>query len=137
MATKREQIMVAMEAALATVTGVTAVYRSRADKFSGADSPALNLMPDNEDPAENNTGQIDATLAAEVQVFVRGVKPDSLADPYVQQVHAKLMTDPTLGGLAIDVSEAGTSWDFDETDRTALLVRMRYRVWYRHNRSSL
>lgn len=137
--TKREQIMQALKARLAAISGlgITRVDRSRADKYSGTEAPALNLMPDSEDPAENTIGQIDARLAVEVQVYQRGVEADRLADPIVEAVHAALMGEPTLGGLAIDMSEAGTSWDFDETDRTALLVRMRFVVWHRHNRTAL
>lgn len=131
--------MQALKARLAAISGlgITRVDRSRADKYSGAEAPALNLLPDSEDPAENTIGQIDARLAVEVQVYHRGIEPDRLADPIVEAVHAALMAEPTLGGLAIDMFENGTSWDFDETDRTALLVRMRFVVWHRHDRTSL
>lgn len=138
MATKREQILQAIKAKLAAqVTGVTGVYRSRADKFAGTEAPALNLMPDQEQPEENALAFIDARTDIEVQVFHRGNEPDSLADPFVQAVHTAMMSDPTLAGLAIDMTEGATSWDFDETDRTSLLVRMRFTVWYRHTRTSL
>lgn len=138
MATKREQIMQALKALLvANVTGVTGVYRSRADKFAGTEAPAINLVPDQEQPDEIALSQVDAKLNIEVQVFHRGDEPDRLADAYVQAVHSTLMTNTTVSGLAIDVSESDTSWDFDETDRTALLVRMRFTVWYRHPRTAL
>lgn len=139
MATRREQILQAVKARLDALggLGITGVHRSRADKFSGSEAPALNLLPDSEDPSENSLGFTDARLQVEVQVYHRGVEPDRLADPIVEAVHAAIMGQPTLGGLAIDISEAGTSWDFDETDRTALLVRMRFTIWHRHNRTSL
>lgn len=140
MATKREQIMQAVMAALSGTTGVgSRIYRSRADKFSASEAPALNVLPDNEDPAEYTTGKVDAKLAIEVQVYHRSssTPPDQLADPVVEDVHARMMADSTLGGLAIDISENGTSWDFDESDRTQLLVRMRFVIWHRHNRNSL
>ena len=139
MATKREQILQYLKGT--TLAGTAAVgsriYRSRADKFMPEEAPALNLLADNEDPNENTIGQVDAQLHIEVQVYHRGTEPDRLADPVVEDVHAKVMADPRLGGLAIDIQENGTSWDFDEADRTALLVRMRFTVWYRHNRNSL
>lgn len=137
MSTKREQIMQAVKALLAAVPGVTGVHRSRADKFAGTEAPAINLMPDNEDPSESNYGQVDARLAVEVQVYHRGAEADRLADPIVEAVHAAMMTDTTLAGLSIDITEAGTSWDFDESDRTSLLVRMRYVIWHRHARTTL
>lgn len=138
MATKREQILAALKALLvANVTGVTGVYRSRADKFSGTEAPALNLVPDQEQPQENAIGLMDARLDFEVQVFQRGDEADRLADPYVEAVHSALMSSQTIGGLAIDITDGATSWDFDETDRASLMVRMRFTAWYRRARTSL
>jgi len=139
MATRREQIMQAVKARLGALggLGITGVHRSRADKFAGSEAPALNLLPDYEDPSENSLGFTDARLQVEVQVYHRGTEPDRLADPIVEAVHAAMLGDPTIGGLAIDTAEGGTSWDFDEADRTALLVRMRFTIWHRHNRGTL
>lgn len=139
MASKREQIMQRLKTTtLAGTAGVGArIYRSRADKFMPEEAPALNLLADHEEPNENTIGKVDAKLHIEVQVYHRGNEADRLADPVVEDVHAKLMADTLLGGLAVDVTEDGTSWDFDEADKTALLVRMRYIVWYRHDRNTL
>lgn len=139
MATIREQCMQALKARLAAISGLglTGVHRSRMDKFAATESPALNLLPDNEDPSETTLGQVDARLAVEVQVYQRGAEPDRLADPIVQAVHAALLGEPTIGGLALDITENGTTWDFDATDSTALMVRMRFVVWHRHNRTTL
>lgn len=139
MATKREQIMQYLKGtALAGTVGVSSrIYRSRADKFMPEEAPALNIFADTEDPTENTIGKVDAKLRVEVQVYHRGNEADRLADPVVEDVHAKLMADPRLGGLSVDIAEDGTTWDFDEADKTALIVRMRYIVWYRHDRNSL
>jgi hypothetical protein len=48
-----------------------------------------------------------------------------------------LLADPTLGGLAVDLSEGATDWDFDQADQTSVMVNMRFVVWYRHARNSL
>lgn len=138
MSTIRENILARLKSTtLVAIPGVTKVYRSRADKFGLSDAPALNVLADNEQPSENTIGKVDADLHVEVQVYHRGTEPDRLADPVVAAVHAAMMADTTLGGLAFDVTEDGTSWDFDEADGTALIVRMRYIVRYRHNRNSL
>lgn len=139
MATRREQILQAVKTRLAALSGlgITGVHRSRADKFAGSEAPALNLMPDSEDPSEVSQGFTDARLQVEVQVYHRGTEADRLADPIVEAVHAAMLGEPTIGGLAIDVTEAGTSWDFEEADRTALLVRMRFVIWHRHYRETL
>ena len=139
MSTIRESILARLKGTtLAGTTSVGArVFRSRADKFTPEEAPALNVRADSETPTENAIGKVDADLRVEVQVYQRGTEPDRLADPIVEDVHARMMSDTTLGGLAFDITEEGTSWDIDEADRTALLVRMRYVIRYRHNRNSL
>lgn len=140
MATIREQIMQYLKGTtlIGTAGAGSRVFRSRADKFTPDESPAINLVPDNEQPNEDTIGKVNAMLHVEVQVYVRAAsEADSVADAVIESVHSKIMADPQLGGLAFDISEDGTSWDFDEADRTALIVRMRYVVQYRHNRNNL
>jgi len=139
MASIRESILAYIKGAtLAGTAGVgTKIYRSRADSFTPDEAPALNVLIDNEQPNEDTIGKVNADMHIEVQVYHRGSEPDRLADPIVLDVHARMMADTTLGGIAFDVTEDGTSWDFNEADKTALVVRMRYIVRYRHNRNSL
>lgn len=138
MSTKREQIIVAIMAALAGTTGVDArIFRSREEALTREEAPALVVMPDGEDPAEEVSGFVEKKLTIVVGVYVRGDVPDQLADPVVESVHAKIMAATTLGGLAIDISEGGTSWEMQEADQTAGFVNMRFVVWYRHQRATL
>lgn len=99
--------------------------------------PALIVTPDGEDPGEDVSGITEKRLTVLVSVYVRGAVPDQLADGIVESVHSKLMAEPTLGGLAMDISEGGTNWDMDEADQTAAIVSMRFVVWYRHARANL
>lgn len=138
MTTKREQIMQAIVATLGTATDVAGnVYRSREEALTRADVPALIVTADGEEPLQDVSGFMEKQLTVAVGVFVRGDVPDTLADPIVESVHALLMGEPTLGGLALDMSEGGTTWDMDEADQTALIVNMRFVVWYRHARANL
>ena len=138
MTTRREQIMQAMASTLGAVTDVGGnVYRSLESALTRADVPALIVTADGEEPLQEVSGFMEKRLTVVVGVFVRGDVPDTLADPVVESVHALLMADPTLGGLAIDMSEGGTTWDMDEADQTALIVNMRFVVWYRHARANL
>lgn len=137
--TKREQIIAAAVSALAGTTGVgSRIFRSRQDALDADESPSLVVTPDSEEPTELTNGYVEARLLFSVEVYARAVSaPDSTADATVQSAHAKLMADPTLGGLAIDLAEAGTEWDFDQADQTAVMVRMRFSAWYRHQRNAL
>ena len=138
MSTKRETIMAALVAELAGTVGVgSRIYRSRTEALAGDESPALVVMPIQEAGNENAIGSIDAQLTVQVAVYQRGATPDSLADPTVESAFGKIMGSPTLGGLAVDISEAGTTWEFDDGNDEAAWIGMNFVIWYRHNRTTL
>jgi hypothetical protein len=134
---KRETILQALVALLAGIPGCTGVYRSREDAMSRDESPAIVVRPENERPAENALGLIDATLTVAVEVYARGDAPDSVADPVVEQAFARIMGSPTLGGLAVDTTEGPTDFDADGADVTAGITTMRFEVWHRRPRTAL
>lgn len=137
MSTKREQIMQAVMTRLATVPGVTSVERTREDAMAREESPAIAARWTDELVVREAVPYTDKALDIEVYVYARGTPPDQVADAAVRSAHAALMGEPTLGGLAIDISEAGSSLEADEADLTAAGVTMRYRVQYRHQRANL
>lgn len=134
---KRETILQALVALLAGVPGSTGVYRSREDAMSREESPAIVVRPESERPVENAIGQIDATLTVAVEVYARGEAPDTVADPIAEVVFARVMGSPTLGGLAVDITEGPTDFEAEGADVTAGITTMRFDVWHRRARSSL
>ncbi|MGA1114642.1 MAG: hypothetical protein ACO3TI_06815, partial [Aquiluna sp.] len=82
---------------------------------------------------EQNTSlpKLDATLRVRVVVIVRGSVPDQLADPTIVDLHSRIMADLTLGGLAIDVQPALTSFNLVEADQPAGVISCEYDVLYR------
>ena len=135
----REAIATALVRALSGTSGVgTNIYRSRLDAISADESPALVVLFESEEVQEATNGSVEARLAFVVEVHARAsATPDKTADPVAASVHSKLMTDPSLGGLLIDLSEVGTEWDHDESDQSMVIVRMRFSAWYRRPRNSL
>lgn len=138
---RREQILAAVATALAGTTGVgTRIFRSRKDALAEGESPALVVTPAGEEVTELGQGLVEARLQVQVQVYARasaGQPADQAADPTCESAHQRLMASTTLGGLAFDIAETGTDMDFDDTDRPACWITMRYVVWYRRNRNSL
>ena len=136
--TKRESILSAFVSALAPTVGVSGrVFRSRQEAMTREEAPSIIVQPEQEQPTEETIGQIDARLTVSVAVYHRGEQPDALADSVIESAHQLIMQNTTLGGLAVDLTEGETSWEFDEADQPAVLVTMRFVVWYRHNRTSL
>ncbi|HTH40263.1 MAG TPA: hypothetical protein VL968_05695 [Rhodocyclaceae bacterium] len=135
MSSIREAILVALEG-LATqaviANGKTAdhVYRSRQAALDRGEVPALVVEPEEEQTEFQNTLWVIRKLMVVFTVFIRADVPDTDADPYITALHARLMADPTLGGLAARVIEQGTRWNFENADRNALGAELRYEIKY-------
>ena len=99
MATRREQVLAAINAAVVPTAGVSGrVYRSRVEPLARQESPAIVIEPLN-DSADQNTSlpTLDWSLTVRVAVIVRGIVPDQLADPIICDMHSRIMADLTLG----------------------------------------
>lgn len=139
MATRREAILSAIATALVGTTGVgTRIYRNRAEPLSRAESPAIVVEPSTDVPQQNTSlPTLDWTLRVRVVVISRAVLADQAADPTIESLHAKLMADLTLGGLAIDVQPAQVTFDFVEADVPAAVIACEYDIRYRTSVQSL
>lgn len=113
------------------------IYRSRAQAMSRNEAPAIIVSPGNDDPfnAPRTTGaslgRLDQTLAVLIEVYVRGDIPDQLADPIGVQVHQRMMSDRTMGGLAKDVQPDGWRPQYEAADLTAGWFGLQFLVKYR------
>ena len=139
MTTKRESILTAIAAALAgTVQVGTRIYRSRVEPLARGESPAIVIEPIN-DNAEQNTSlpTLDWSMTVRVAVIVRGLVPDQLADPIIEDMHGKIMADLTLGGYAIDVQPEGVNFEMLEADQPAGVISCNYVVRYRTSVTNL
>jgi hypothetical protein len=137
--TRRETILAAMRTALTgTVEVGTRIYRSRVEPLARNESPAIVIEPIS-DTAEQTTSlpKLDWSLTVRVAVIVRGTVPDQLADPIVEDLHAKLMADLTLGGVAIDVQPVSVNFEMVEADQPAGVISCDYLVRYRTSTTDL
>lgn len=133
MTTRREDILSAIRTALTDTTNVgTRIYRSRVEPLSRGESPALVVEPLTDTPVQNTSlPTLDWTLRVRISVIVRSSTPDQTADPIIESLHSKLMADLTLGGEAIDIQPAQTTFNFFEADQPAGVVFCEYEVRYR------
>ena len=133
MTTKRENILAAIQTALAGTTGVgTRIYRSRVEPMSRNESPAIIIEPVSDTPVQNNSlPTLDWTLLVRIAVLERRTVPDQAADDTIQSLHSKMMADLTLGGYAIDVEPAQTSFQLLEADQPAGIIFCEFEIRYR------
>nr|BAR25448.1 phage minor tail protein U [uncultured Mediterranean phage uvMED] len=133
MTTKRENILAAIKTALANTTGVgTRIYRSRVEPLARAESPAIVVEPLSDTPVQaTSLPTLDWTLRVRISVIERATVPDQAADDTIESLHSKMMADLTLGGYAIDVQPAQTSFQLLEADQPAGVIFCEYEIKYR------
>jgi hypothetical protein len=139
MASKREQILAKIKTNLTGTTGVgTRIYRSRVEPMTRDESPSLVEFVTDEPTVNSATYlKLDWTLRVRIVVIVRSQTPDTTADPTVESLHTKIVSDPTLGGLAIDVRPATVTFDVVEADQPAGIISCEYEVDYRSSYNDL
>ena len=140
MASKREQILAALKTKLIGTTGVAKrIYRSRPEAFSRAETPAIILEPISDTPLDTNSiyEKITWEFRVRVTVIVRGTIPDKVADPTNVSLYNKLMTDPTIGGLAIDIKPSQTSFEIVESDQPTGIISNEFDIEYRSSYNNL
>ena len=140
MATKRERILAAIKTNLANTVGVgTRIYRSRAEALTRSETPAIILEPISDTPAEtqNFNDRINWDFRIRISVVVRGSIPDQVADPTIESLHTKVLTDPSVGGLALDVRPSTTSFEILEADEPAGVIGCEFDISYRTSYNSL
>ena len=139
MASIREQILshIATVTLPGTVQVGSRIYRSRAQAYSRSEAPAITVSPGEDNPVNAprttgaSLGRLDQALPVLIEVYVRGDVPDQLADPIGVDVHARMMADRTLGGLAHDVQPDGWRPEYDQADATAGWIGQRFLIRYR------
>jgi len=133
MTTKRENILAAVKTALTGTAGVgTRIYRSRVEPMSRNESPAIIIEPVSDTPEQNTSlPTLDWTLRIRIVVIERAEVPDQAADDTIESLHSKLMADLTLGGHAIDIQPAQTTFQLVEADQPAGVILCEYEIRYR------
>ena len=139
MASIREQILERIRTV--TLPGTAQVgqriYRSRAQAYSRSEAPAITISPGEDNPVNAprtigaGLGRLDQALPVLVEIYVRGDVPDQLADPIGVDVHARMMADRTMGGLAHDVQPDGWRPEWDQADGSAGWMQHRFLIRYR------
>lgn len=132
MSSVRELIISQLVSTLESAPTIGApVYRSRVTPLMREESPAIIIEPIIDQANQIVVPKLDWSLTVRISIIVRGDIPDQLADPIAEKVHAKVMTDLSVGGYAYDVQPQSVSFDLLDADNSAGLVSMEYLILYR------
>lgn len=141
MKTKREQIL---EAIKTTIEGVSSptdlqsrVYRSRKDAVDRAEAPVVILEPIRDDPNDESYYRLVWRLLVRVSLVVRGEIPDQTADPIISSIYEAVMSDPTLGGLAMDIAPGSVNFELLDSDAGGGVIPIDFSISYQTARESM
>lgn len=131
----REQLIQAVVTCLtpvATDHGAT-IRRQPTIPTDRAHTPALLLFPEAENVRRvNERCERELTLRLVAVSFGTATeKPEPLADRLLTAAHAALLSDVTLGGLALGLAELDCDWQQDDADMEAAAIPARYQITYR------
>jgi hypothetical protein len=132
----REQILLAVMAAVRpTAEGLGAtVHRSPTVAISREQCPALVVFPESDAITERANDRVTRELTVRIVALARAippVAPETEADRLLTAVHAALMADPNLGGLALGIREQECEWEVEDADAVAAAIPARYAITYR------
>ena len=135
--TRRELILARMKTNLDAITNGT-VYRSRVEPLSRSETPAIIIEPVEDNPTDTNFfDKLDWAMRVRVSTIVRAAVPDDDSDTYTQQVHLRLMADPTINSYALDLTPDRTDFSLVEADIPLGIISQDFIVRYRTSRSDL
>jgi hypothetical protein len=132
MATRREQIILAVIAKLATLISLPAgrVFRSRETAITRGEAPCVVVQKKSEPPPENRN-VAEMRLGFVIEVYTRGENGEADADPIENEIHALLMADRTLGDTCLLLDANGTDWEGADADQPAHITLMGFSAMYR------
>lgn len=134
--TRRELILARIKSNLDAISNAT-VYRSRVEPLARGEAPAIIVEPVSDQPSEVFSSKLQWTLRVRVTVIVRANVPDDDSDTYTQQVHNRIMSDPTCNGYALDIDPDRVDFSLYEADVPLGVISMDYMVMYRSGRTDL
>ena len=135
--TRRELILARMKTNLDAISNAT-VYRSRVEPIARAETPAIIIEPVEDNPTDTNFfDKLDWSMRVRVSTIVRAAVPDDDSDTYTQQVHLRLMADPTINSYALDLTPDRTDFSLVEADIPLGIISQDFIVRYRTSRSDL
>ena len=134
--TRRELILARIKSNLDAISHAT-VYRSRVEPLARGEAPAIIVEPVSDQPSEVFSSKLQWTLRVRVTVIVRANVPDDDSDTYTQQVHNRIMSDPTCNGYALDIDPDRVDFSLYEADVPLGVISMDYMVMYRSGRTDL
>lgn len=132
MISRREAIVRAIVARVATAIAPIAVLRQPTYAIPREKTPAVALTVESDAPVKRANDRMERELVVRLTALARDlVDGFAVADDLICRAHAALMQDVTLSGLALGIAEMEADWQAEDADVTAAAIPATYRITYR------
>lgn len=112
------------------VAGGRITRASERDVAQSADTAVVVRM-ESATPERIVIKALDWSSVIAIDIYGRGADPDSVTDPILAAVYARIMADPTLAGTVIDCRPEPVSWDYAAADTDLCVCTARFAVQHR------
>jgi len=117
-----------LDAVVAALGGNAAgAWRCRFKPFAKAELPAKNVIPEDDDPEYQNTGDIERRMRFHVRYTAAAVDgADLVADAQYVSGTKLLMADRTLGEACKILREVGSKWEREQAETQLIALTVTY-----------
>jgi hypothetical protein len=125
----RDAVVAALLAAPALASGRIEARRRR--PVAAEVASQINVYLEDSTPTDGPIGTTYWATRVRVECVARaatGLDSETVADALAVQVHARLLTDPSLGGLAIDTVVTSMAWTDDELETSLSACQQLFQV---------
>ena len=107
------------------------ITRASERDVAQSSATAVAVRIESAEPERIVIKSLDWASVIAIDIYARGASPDSVADPILALVYARIMADPTLTGTVIDCQPQGISWDYSAADTDLCVCTARFAVQHR------
>ena len=132
MISHREQLIRAVMGVWATAIAPTRVLRQPVVAIPREQTPALVVSVTSDTPVRRANDRMERELVLRLVAYARDQMDGYVvADDLLCKAHLALLTELTLGGLALSITEQEADYQIEDADVDAVAIPATYRITYR------
>jgi hypothetical protein len=128
----RERIVREVQARCQAAVAPVTVLRQPTTAIPREQTPVLVVLIESDAPVKRSNDRMERDLVVRLLGHARDpVDGHAVADDLICRAHVALFADPTLGGLALNISEMDADYQAEDADIDAIAIPALYRITYR------
>ncbi|HNO14342.1 MAG TPA: hypothetical protein PKM96_09135 [Accumulibacter sp.] len=132
MISRRELLIRSVMGCCQTAVTPATVLRQPTTAIARDQTPVLVMAIVSDAPVKRSNDRMERELVVRLTSYVRDPTDGfAVADDLLCKAHLALLVDPTLGGLALSLTEMEADYQAEDADVEAIAIPAIYRITYR------